>query len=269
MSLQETEKYAFRPYRKGDAKDLIDFFNKTHEPLAGFVPRTLKYWRWCILSRPNMDEEGIVVAFYEDQIVGYAAVERSGKILEFCYNRNCGGELIVSGLLSWCTEYASHHGASSVKLNAPVQDAVVRQICEDEGFTEEPFPSLFLRILDVPDLFRKLLDLKKPIVEGSDETILVDLAKFPSWCPQHVAILVHDGQVAVSTEKQAKPTVRIEADISTIASCIFGSKCTLYRAILERRLRIRPLRKIPRALKLLSFFQLKKPPWFVPAADYG
>lgn len=268
MNVKESKEYNLRTYRKEDEKDIISLFNKAYGHLAGFVPRTLEYWRWCILSRPDLSEEGIVLAVDTSRVVGYAAVERSGKILEFCCDPNCEGKTVVSELLHWCIDYAEDQGAGSASLNAPVQDEIVRQVCEELGFTEEPSPSLFLRVLDIAYVFDKILDQKK-VKKGLDEAILINLRKFPSWCLQHVTILVQDGNMTISTEKLGHPTIEIEADISTISKCIFGSRRTLYRAILKRRLKIRPLRKILRAVKILSLFQLKNPPLYIPIADYG
>jgi hypothetical protein len=264
----ETEEYHLRTYQQGDEKDLILLFNRFYEPFAGFVPRTLKYWTWCILSRPGLSEEGIVVALEAERVVGYAAVENSGNVLEFCYDPSCSGKTIVLKLLAWCLHYTQDQGASAMTFNAPVQDKLIRQVCKELGFTEEPFPSLFLRVIDLPHIL-SAISKQKNVEKGLKEAILINLRKFPPWCVKQVAILVQDGEVIVSTEKLEHPTIEIEADISTISSCVFGSKRTLYKTALEGRLRIRPLRKILRALKILSVFQLKNPPWFVPGADYG
>jgi len=270
MSIQEAKEYRLRTYQRGDEKDLILLFNKVYEHFAGFVPRTLEYWRWCILSRPGLSEEGIVVALDAGRVLGYAAVERSGNILEFCYDSSCDGKAIVSKLLEWCLRYTeSYQGANSITLNAPVQDNTIRRVCKELGFTEEPFPSLFLRVLDLPYILRKIIKQQKKVEKGLNEAILVTLKKFPSWCAKHVAILVQDGEVTISTEKLEHPTVKIDADISTISLCIFGTKRTICKAIFAGSLKIRPLRKIPKAVKILSWFQLRNPRWFIPGADYG
>jgi len=268
MSVQETRKYNLRTYRKGDENDIISLFNKAYEHYAGFVPRTLEYWTWCILSRPDLSEEGITVAIDKGRVVGYAAVEKSGKILEFCYDPSCEGKALVSELLRRCIDHAEDHGASSVSLSAPLQDRIVRDVCEELGFTEEPPPSLFLRVLDIPYIFSKIADQRK-MKKGLEEAILIDLRGYPPWCAQHIAILVQNGDVTVSTEKLERPTANVEADISTISRCIFGSRRTLYKAILERRLKIRPSRRILRTVKVLSMFQLRNPSLYMPVADFG
>ncbi len=269
MSRKDAKGHTLHAYRARDEEDLISLFNRVHEGLIGFVPRTLEYWRWCVLSRPDMSEEGVVVATHSGQIVGYAAVEKSGDILEFCHDSSYGTRTLVSDLLDWCVNYAQEQGANSVSLNAPVQDSVIRQACNEAGFTEEPFPSLFLRVLDLKAILShnvgQLTDEKKSL----DEAILINLRNFPLWCAQHLAILARCGEIVVSTEKLTQPTIEIDVDISTISSCIFGSKKTLYRAVLDRRLTVRPLRKLFKALKVLSWLQLQKGAWYVPKADFG
>ena len=267
--MPETDPYYIRTYRQGDEKELTALFNDVYQNYAGFVPRTIEYWKWSILLRPDLSREGIAIVVNADQVVGYAAMEKSGNILEFCYDPNHDGKTIFSKLLGWCIDFAEDQGADLVSLNAPVQDNLIRQVCKELGFTEEPFDSLFTRVLDLPYILKKIVNQKNKVKKNLDEMILINLRKFPSWCADHVAILVQDGKITVSTERTGQPSIEIYADISTISSCIFGSRRTLYRAILERRMRIRPLRKVLRAVKILSLFQLKNPPWYVPGADYG
>jgi len=272
LSIPETNQYYLRTYRQGDEIDLIFLFNKVYERFAGFVPRTLDYWRWCIQSRPNLGEEGIAVVTNANKIVGYAAVEKAGNILEFCYDPNYEGKTIVSMLLRWCIDYVRSQGGNSISLNAPTQDELVRQVCQELEFTEDSFEravgTLFLRVLDLPKLLRKVVVEKKKVKEGFDETILINLRKVPPWYNDYVAIRIQDGKMAVLTEKIRTPTIKIDADISTISLCIFGSTQRLYGAIMKRRLKVRPFWKIPRAVKIFSLLQLKNP-LYIPRADYG
>ena len=271
MTIQEmcarADDYHLRTYRKGDEKDFVLLFNEVYERFAGFVPRTIKYWRWCIQSRPNISDESIVVVSSAEKIVGYAAVEKLGSILEFCYDPNHDGKKIVLMLLSWCIDFVKRQDGSSLSLNVPAQDILVRQVCRELGFTEEPFSALFLRVFDFPQLLDGIVAQIREFEEDFDETVLINIAKAPSWCDNHVVIRVQKGKMSVSSGEIKRPTIIIDSDISTISSCIFSSK-RIYRAILKGNLKVRPLWKIPRAVKIFSFIQLKDP-WYVPEADYG
>jgi len=265
--MSETDGYCIRTYRQGDETELTALFNDVYRDYAGFVPRTVEYWKWSILLRPDLSREGIAVVVNADQVVGYATVEKSGNVLEFCYDPNHDGKTVVSMLLHWCIDYVKSQGGSSVSLNVPAQDDLLRQVCRESGFTEKPYHSLFLRVFDFPQLLRRIVDQKGELKEHFDETILIILRKGPSWCSNHVVIRVQGGKMSVSTEKIGRPTIRIDSDISTFSSCIFGST-GIFRAIVKGQLKVNPFWKIPRAVKLFSSLQLKDP-WYVPGADYG
>lgn len=266
--MTEIAEYSLRTYREEDEKDIILLLNKAYEHFAGFVHRTREYWRWCILSRPNLSTEGLAIVTQLDEIVGYAAVEKSGNILEFCYDPDCNGKKIVSILLSWCLDYASRQGSSSVSLNAPVQDSIVRQVCEELEFTEEPFPALFLKVLDLSQLLERIFSQEKESRNDFEETVLFNLRNAPSWCPSQVSLRIQKGTATILTERTANPTITIETDLSTISACIFGSTQRLYKAIVERQLKISPFSKIVKAANLFSMLRLRNP-WFIPGADYG
>ena len=265
--MSETDGYCIRTYRQGDETELTALFNDVYRDYAGFVPRTVEYWKWSILLRPDLSREGIAVVVNADQVVGYATVEKSGNVLEFCYDPNHDGKTVVSMLLDWCIDYVKSQGGSSVSLNVPAQDNPIRQVCRELGFTEEPFSSLFLRVLDFPQLLRKIVDQKGGLKQHFDETVLINIASVPSWCDNHVFLRVQGGKMTVLTEKIGRPTIRVDLDISTFSSCIFGSTGT-YRAILKGQLKVRPFWKIRRAAKLFSLLRLRDP-WYVPGADYG
>lgn len=266
-AMPETDGFHIRTYREGDEKELSVLFNDAYQHYAGFAPRTVEYWKWSILSRPNLSREGIAVVVNVDQVVGYAAVDKLGNILEFCYDLNYDSKTIVSMLLDWCIDYVKSEGGSSISLNVPAEDDLLRQVCRELGLTEDPFHSLFLRVFDFPQLFGKIVDQRGKLEEHFDETVLINLRKVPFWCDNYVVIRVQTGKTILSTEKVETPTIRIDADISTLSSCIFGST-GICRAIVKGQLKVRPFWKIPRAVKLFSMFQLKDP-WYVPRADYG
>lgn len=265
--MPEIDGYCVRTYRRGDEEKLTPLFNNVFKHYAGFTSRTIEHWTWSILQRPSISREGIAVVVNADQVVGYAAAEKSGNILEFCYDPNQDGRTIVSLLLNWCIDYVKRQGGSSVSLNVPVQDDLIRRACRELGFTEEPFHSLFLRVFDFPQLLRNILGQKRELEESFDEIVSINLRRGPSWCDNHVVVRVQGERMAVLTEKVGRSTIRIASDISTLSSCIFGST-GIFRAVVRGQLKVRPFWKIPRAVKIFSSLQLADP-WYVPGADYG
>lgn len=264
----QTHRYLIRTYVDGDEDNIVSLFNESYQDYAGFVPRTPEYWKWCILSRPNLSTDGIVIVSNTDRIVGYAAVDKLGNILEFCYDPHNNGKKIVSILVSWCIDYVKHQGGNSVSLNAPVQDSIIRQVCKEMQFTQEPFPSLYLKVHDLAKLLEKVTDQKKKLEGNFEETVLFNLRKNPSWSPDHVILRIQKDAMIVQMDESAKPTITLESDLSTISRCLFGSTRMLWRAVLNGQLRIRPRRKILRAARILSQLKLNNP-WYIPGADFG
>lgn len=266
--MSETSEYPLRTYIQGDETALIRLFNKAYAGFAGLIPRTPEYWKWCILSRPNVSQEGIAIVTHNDEIVGYAAVEKSGTILEFCYNPNYDGKKIVSLLMQWCIDYARHQESSSVSLNAPVQDQIIRQVCEELDFTQEPFPALFLKVQDFPQLLEKTVSREKNLKKDIEETVLFNFKEVPSGHHNHITLQIQNGTATVLLEKAAKPTITIDTSLSTVSACIFGSKRRLIGAITKGQLKVRPLRKILRSVEIFSLLQLQSP-WYISGADFG
>jgi hypothetical protein len=262
----DNSEYSLRSYSEGDENEIVPLFNKAYQHFAGFTPRTIDYWKWCIPSRPNVENEGIVVVTRSKKIVGYAAMETTGSILEFCYNPNRDRKEIVSMLLTWCIDYARHRGAASISLAAPVQDDIIGQMCKELDFTVEPFPALFLKVQDLHQILEKICNQKVKFERRLRETILFDLKETPSSRASNVTLRIEKGMTTVGTE-DLKPTIVLESDLSTISACIFGSR-RLYSAILKRHLRVQPWFKIPKAVKILSQLCLTDP-WYVPGADFG
>jgi len=270
MGIPQSSEYYLRTYRHGDEADLTSLFDKVFKYFIGFVPRTPAYWKWCIQSRPNLEKEGIAIVANGDNIVGYTAIEKSGNILELCYDPSCEGKTIVTMLLSWCVEYVNRHGGNSIILNAPAQDDITRQVCRELEFSEQPFANvfgaLFLRVVNFPQFLGKIVNQKKNEKKGFNETILIKLREVPFWCDDHVILRIRKGRIAVLKGKKVRPTITIDTDISTISLCIYGSPRRLYGEILKRRLRIRPFWKTPRAVKIFSWIQIRNP-WYIPIAD--
>lgn len=264
----EPSEYSLRTYVQGDEKAIIPLFNRAYESFAGIVPRTLEYWKWCVLSRPDLDEKGIFLIAFADRIVGYAAVTKTGTILEFCYDPDYDGRKIASMLLRKSVDYVKHHGGDSISLNAPIQDSIIRQVCREMEFTAEPFPTLFLKVQDLPKLLERIYAREKKVNLEAEETVLFRLKDVPSWCPKQVTLRIRKEEASVFSQIMGKPTIIVETDLSTISASILGSGRRLYIAAIKGQLKVHPLRKIRKALKILSSLRLRNP-WYVPGADYG
>lgn len=263
---ENSNEYRVRTFRQGDEIVLVHLFNRVYEDFAGFVPRTPEYWVWCCLSRPDVNEESIVIVNKEEKIVGYAVVGKSGNIWELCYDPMYDGEVVVSKLLNWALDYLRNVGSDFVMLNAPVKDEVVRKVCQELDFAETPPSFMFVSVLDFSRLICEILRSRKEMLDICG-VFWFRLKNCPSWGNDSFCIQVRKDDVSVMEEVVNNPEMVIDADMSTLISCIFGTE-NIWNALVTSKVRFRPFWKIRKFLKLFSLLQVKSP-WFMPRADGG
>lgn len=259
--------YVSRTYKEGDEIELVQLFNRVYEDFAGFVPRTSEYWRWCCLSRPDVEAEGIVIVVDGRKIIGYGVVGKTGNIWELCYDPAYNGEEIVSTILEWAVNYVKSVEGDSITLNASLNDHLLRDVCLRFGFAETRPPSMFLSVLDFPQFIHEILNLKKEKLRKYDEELLIKVRDSPSWYGGNITIKIRNGNVSVEGEINNDPVVVVEADVPTIVSCILGTTGIL-KAFFGLKLRVKPFWKSVKILKLFSLLRIKDP-WFSPGADFG
>lgn len=265
----EIATYQIRTYGDGDEKELVKLFNRVYMDYAGFVPRTPAFWLWFCKSRPGIREEGIIIAKLEGKVIAYAVVSDSGEILEFCYDPEYAGEDVVLRLLETVEDHVKDFGGSSVTLNAPKDDHVVRKACNRLEYAESSLPYAFqLSVLDFSGLIKEILlsRLKDVKVDLSGE-ILLKVKQSSPMGYDHITIRISDGDLQAEKEKSGKPNLVIEADKQTFASCIFRGM-NLRTAILTKKIKVSPFWKALQALTFLSLLRVDDP-WYVPLSDHG
>jgi len=261
-----TSEYTTRTYIPGDETALVLLFNTEHANLAGFVPRTIEYWRWCCLKRSDVDEKGILVMEKGDRTVGYAVVGKSGNVWELCYDSHYDAKTIVSTLLAWTLRYARSVGSDSVVLNAYTNDSLVREVCQDMDFAESPPEPMFLSVLDLPQLMCEILQAKEPSLD-TDEVFWFNLKNCPPWCTKSFGVRLGKNGVSILEEPVSISRTTIETEMPTLVALMFGTESVL-KAIIYSKVHFHPFWKISKVRKLLSILQTKTP-WFIPRADIG
>ena len=259
--------YVARTYKEGDETELVQLFNRVYEDFAGFVPRTPEYWRWCCLSRPDVEAEGIVIVNDGRKIIGYGVVGKTGNIWELCYDPAYDGEEIVSTILEWAVKYVESAGGDSITLNAPANDQLLRDVCLRFGFAETYPPFMFLSVLDFPQFIYEILNLKKEKLSEYDEELLIKVRNSLSWYGGNITVKIRNGDVSVEEGINNESGVVVEADVPTIVSCILGTK-GLLKTFLGSKLKVRPYWKYLKVLKFFSLIRIRDP-WFSPGSDFG
>ena len=267
MSKTITSEYTIRNFEDGDENEIMQIFESNFSNYGGYVPRTIKYWRWSCLERPDVERKGIfVVTNQSEAVVGYAVVGKSGHIWEFSYEPMADGETIVSMLLEASTIYLQQIGTTSIVFNAPSEDGVLSQVCNALGFVTVPSPrQMFLSIPNLRELVSLLAKTKNEEISKFNETVLVKL-KSGFQANEEFFMRINGKEIEI-VEDAIPHTIQIEADYISFASMLFGM-VSPSRLFLGFKLRVKPFWKTSLSLRLLRTLQITSN-WYFPLSDYG
>jgi hypothetical protein len=254
-----------RNFQPGDELSIVNLFNRQYNKLAGFVPRTVEYWTWCCLKRPDVDENGILVIKKNEETLGYVVVGKSGNVWELCYDQQYDGKAIVSTLLNWAIDYSKSKGIDSLAINAYTKDNLVREVCRELDFAQSPPEPMYLSVLDLPELICYIIKVKK--LDLNDESVFwFNLQNCPSWCLKSFGIKIEKNTVTILKDP-VDPKITIDVDTETLLVLLFRNK-SVSKSIITSKVHFNPFWKILKVNYFLSNLQLKSP-WFIPRADMG
>ena len=261
-------KYAIRTFKEGDESKVVSLFNKEYGKYGGFPTKTVEYWRWSYLQRPDVEPEGILIAQDEKEVVGYAVLGKSGNIWEFCYDSEKDEEEIISLLLNSAISYLNKVNAPSISLNAPASGILLNRQCRKLGFSSYSSPLVCLSVSD----YQKLLTLimtSKHLEKQINDKITIKLRSNQSPAQNPLVLTVIDGKVQVSSviNDNIDDGTCLETDKLTFSCLIFGL-LSPSKSFMLSKLKIRPFWKFYGVLRFLSSIQLKLD-WYLQLGDYG
>lgn len=268
LTLLTGNKYSVRAFEQGDESDIVSLFNKEYGKYGGFPDKTVEYWRWSYLQRPDVKPDGIfVVQDEKSQLSGYAVVGDSGNIWELCYDSEKDGEEIISILLSSSISYLNKLDAPSAALNAPVNDELLSQQCRKFGFSTRSSPLICLSIIDYQELLT-LIITGRHLESQMDQEITIRLRNGKSSAKDSLFLTLKDGKVQASSEigNDSINGIYLETDEMTFSGLILGDLSPT-KSYLSFKLMIRPFWKSYSALRFLSSLQLRLD-WCLQLGDY-
>jgi hypothetical protein len=254
-----------RSFTGGDEKLIVELFNEVHAGYGGYVPRTVDYWRWSCLKRPDVDEHGVFLAFDGQKLLGYIVAGSSGNIWEYCVAN--GEEQAARALLAEALKYLEAVGVSSANVNVPRGAAAVGALAE-AGFGEVQAERMFITTLSPASLVRALLSSRKETLLGeSDDHFAVRLHHTPLGVGSEFSVSVRGRAAEVAEGSSPEPSVVIDLAFMDFLSVIFGGS-SARGLLLAGKLRVNPLWKLRAALRFLSAVRLRDS-WFFPLSDFG
>jgi hypothetical protein len=263
-------RYSVRTFVEGDEVELASLFHQANEKYVGFIEKTPRAWKRSFLQRPGASPEGILIVERDGtQIVGYAVVGSSGKVHDVCIRSDTDRDVILSVLLKDVERYAREQGAERVSISVPPGGRALDRELTRSGYY--PWLKFLTGIpLDFAGLIepiaRENLSTGKPRVEG---TLSIQLGKsgrlFRS--PAHrggLFVRIGNGDVRVAVG-QPDAEVTIHTSVFTLTSIILREK-GIVNSILHGELKVHPLRRLPKAVRLLSLLVLPYR-WYSPGGD--
>jgi hypothetical protein len=254
-----------RSFRDGDEQLIVELFNEVHARYGGYVPRTVDYWLWSCLRRPDVNERGVFLAFDGQRLCGYVVAGSSGNIWEYCVAN--GEDEAARALLAEALKYLEAVGVSSANVNVPRGAGAVGALVE-AGFGEVQPERMFITTLSPAALVRTLLSSRKEAPFGqSDGRFAVRLHHTPVGVGSEFSVSVRSGSVDVVEGSSAEPSVVVDLGFMDFLSVIFGGS-SAGRLLFAGKLRVKPIWKLRAGLRFLSAVRLRGS-WFFPLSDFG
>jgi len=256
--------FSVRVFRAGDESGIVELFNRVYREYGGFVPRTVEYWRWCCLKRPDVMDDGVFLALRGERLCGYLVAGSSGNIWEFCVDED--EREVATVLLGEALKYLEKVGASSVNINVPRDGGIVESLRE-AGFGELPAERMFVTALNPVALVRDLIAPHKQAIAGKDYALGFKLHQVPYGVDTEFSVKVNDGKAEVSEGFPSTPSVVVELGFMDLLSVLFEG-ASLGKLFLGRRVKVSPFWKFRSVLGFLSTVRLKDS-WYFPLSDYS
>lgn len=252
-----------RKFRDGDELAIVQLFNSTYHEYGGFVPRTVEYLRWCCLERPDVEREGVFLAFDGERLCGYLVAGSSGNIWELCVEDD--DREVARILIDEAVSHLEKMGVSSVSVNIPRNSRIIEEVHE-ASFNEVPAPRMFFTTLSPAALVRALaIPRKEVLAERLEDNFSIHLRDVPYGTDEKFSVEIHNSCVEVIEGFPAKPSVTVELKFKDFLLILSGGPSSV-RMLLNGKMKIHPFWKSRAVVILLSAMRLKNP-WFFPLSD--
>jgi len=272
-----------KTYKEGDEAELVDLFNERFKHFIGHLPKTVNFWRWCYLERPDVSPEGIFIAERANRFVGYAVVgiPKGGmhlaRLYDYCFLE--GDKAAALGLMRHCISFAMKNKALGIIFIPCKQDEIALELSRRLGFISRPnkyhvltYPindfKFYEKIFDVLNSQTEKLPSCRNTLEDLNSNLVIRLKPFKKthYSYRSFTVQIRSGKFNLRSEETETFDAIVECDTTTFVRLLFGT-IRLTKALIMRRIRISPLRKLPLVFKIFS--RLSVPyPVYIPYGDW-
>ena len=261
--------FKIRVYYDGDETRMAALSNQYYGDRPGSTVRNGEYTRWSSLAHPEVDPEGILIAEKSGEVVAYAICTNHGNLLELCYLEH--GKQAVPSLIEGVLTYLNQVGAEKLVMFAPSDDHFLGRVLMEFGFSSRPQGNLtVVRCLDFKVLIESLVKSQK--LEQHFKPFRLRLLGSPPPDEDYLVTRSKKG-VEVSPifprkdDSDLHREFQIEISKQDMMVLLFSGASPAVM-FLRRRLRVKPLRRVPLSLKILSHLRVN-PHWYTPMTDRG
>ncbi len=265
------DKVIIRSYRSGDEEALVSLWEQAYASYVGFVPRSVKYWRWCILDRPGVSSQDILILQENDHILGYGVLGARGQVLELAIDSRLSKPKRerMAGILIIALEARSRaRGDDVIQFMLPHLDKPISRVLRGFGYRQTPSEVFKLAIVDHAGLMKRLLHHRKgKFPKNWSPTFAFGLDSGLIHLPSQDLILI---RLLPSIMVEVDPVdcsadIKVTTDYWTLVELIF-QEITVEQAVVAGRLSVHPEEGKKDLGTLIGLLVIDRP-WYVPAAD--
>lgn len=269
--MQTASNLQIRGYREGDTIALATLWNTAHRGYGGYVPRTVSYWNWCVLNRPKVSVDDILVIEEGGAILGYGVLGPKGYVLELAIEPTLSlgriGE-IATTLCKALEKRARAKGDPAIYMSVPAGNrAVCETLCACD-YSESNGEFLNMTIVNPVGFIQQVLEhRRKSIPQHWVRTFLLEFTngyyRFNPFPKVYVQI---GNELSVTPVTTEQPTdCRINMSLSVFTEVIFN-RLILQSAIESEEVTVTPHSELHDAQQLVNLITLRTP-WYSPFAD--
>jgi len=262
-----------RDYQPGDEKALIALFDRAYANYSGYVTRTPEHWRWCILDRPGVSPDDIVVLEQEKVIAAYGILGPKGAVLELAVDSGLPEsrrEELATRLVDELEYRSRRCGNDRLRIQVPSMEPPLRRALDRKGYLAVPCDSLQWVIVDLAGFVSRVLQHRKRQRRLEPEwqrSFLLEIEPGNYHFHPHPRIFVRTAPTLIveANPQRDDAEATIATDLSTLTDLVF--RITSVEQIIQSGLACaQPDSATPDMEKLLSLLVLDRP-WYTPMAD--
>jgi hypothetical protein len=262
-----------RAYRPGDEDPIVELSNRCLAPYAGWVPRTVDYWRWSTLLRPGVDPTDILLLETGGKLVGYTALGCDGDVLDFCVDPDQparGRRALIEQLIGALEDHARLRRCDFLTFSEPASDRLVDEALRASGYVVEQNQFFSLGVLNPQYLLQEILLARQSRLAALRNTRFVfelTPGRYPFLLNTRLLVQLHPSVEVrdVSDAAECPGECVIRMDLCALTELIF-SAVTVASLRQQSQLEIRPAASVADAHKLLDAIAVRAR-WHVPRSD--